>query len=153
MTAISPRHQVGFTLIELMITVAIVGVLAAVAYPAYTDQVRKGRRADARAAVMSLLQQQERYMTQRNTYKDFTFAAPDPAFKHFVGESATNYTHQLGARQCRLLSNGVQPALADCIEVFATPRTTAADPQVTEMAIDTLGRRNCLGSDTSRCWK
>ena len=68
----SIRKLQGFTLIELMIVVAVVGVLAAIAYPAYTDSVLKGRRAQARAALTELLQQQERYMTQNNCYLGFS---------------------------------------------------------------------------------
>ena len=59
------KRATGFTLVELMIVVAIVGILAAIAYPSYVDSVRKGKRADGRAALTSLLQQQERYFTQK----------------------------------------------------------------------------------------
>lgn len=60
--------QLGFTLIELMITVAIIGILAAVAYPAYTEQVAKGRRADARVRLVAAQQWMERYYTERYSY-------------------------------------------------------------------------------------
>jgi type IV pilus assembly protein PilE len=61
----------GFTLIELMIVVAIVGILAAIAYPSYQEQVRKGRRADAMAQLVTLAQAYERYYTSNNTYDGF----------------------------------------------------------------------------------
>lgn len=61
----------GFTLIEVMIVVAIVAILAAIAYPAYTDQVRKTRRADAKAALMELSQGAERFYTQNGTYTGY----------------------------------------------------------------------------------
>ena len=51
----------GFTLIELMIVVAIVAILTSVAYPAYTSSIIKGKRAEARAALTELMQQQERF--------------------------------------------------------------------------------------------
>jgi type IV pilus assembly protein PilE len=62
------NRQHGFTLIELMIVVAIVGILAAIAYPTYTEQVRKSRRAEAQAALMGLANAMERYFTSNSTY-------------------------------------------------------------------------------------
>lgn len=150
------RAHAGVTLIELMIVVAIIGLLAAVAYPAYTDSVLKGNRAEARAALMSLLQQQERYLTQMNTYE--TFAAGTPGTLPFKAYSSSEGTqarssHLLGARLCQAVG-GVTPTKRDCIEVFAEPKTGVfSDPKVTSMALDTQGRRTCAGTNTERCWK
>lgn len=55
-------------MIELMVTVVIIGILAAVAYPAYQDSVRQSRRAAAQAALISLGNAMERVFTQNNTY-------------------------------------------------------------------------------------
>lgn len=58
----------GFTLIELMVAVAIVGIIAAVAFPSYQNSIRKGRRADAMAAIASIQQAQERWRGNNATY-------------------------------------------------------------------------------------
>ncbi len=58
----------GFTLIELMVTVAIVGILAAVAYPSYQNQMKKGRRAAAQAHLMDIAQRQQEYLLDARTY-------------------------------------------------------------------------------------
>lgn len=63
------RHQhQGFTLIELMIVVAIVGILAAVAYPSYAEYIRRGHRAEARAGLLQGAQWLERAATATGTY-------------------------------------------------------------------------------------
>lgn len=67
MVAIQSRQK-GFTLIELMIVVAIIGILAAIAFPAYTQYVESARRADAQGALMSLANAMERFHTQNGTY-------------------------------------------------------------------------------------
>ncbi|MCB1919952.1 MAG: prepilin-type N-terminal cleavage/methylation domain-containing protein [Candidatus Competibacteraceae bacterium] len=61
------KRQRGFTLIELMITLAIVAIVAAIAYPSYTESVRKSRRADARAVLLEAAQYMERRYTQNLT--------------------------------------------------------------------------------------
>ncbi len=66
------RTAAGFTLIELMITVAVVAILAAIAYPSYQDQIRKSRRAQAKADLVELAQLAERFHTVNNTYAGWT---------------------------------------------------------------------------------
>ncbi|WP_286816547.1 type IV pilin protein [Marinobacter sp. UBA3607] len=63
------RANQGFTLIEVMIVVAIVGILAAVAYPSYQEHVKASRRAEAQSALMGLAAAMERHFTANNTYK------------------------------------------------------------------------------------
>lgn len=58
----------GFSLIELMVAIAIVGILAAVALPSYKDSTRKARRPDAKAALLDLASRQERYYSTNNAY-------------------------------------------------------------------------------------
>jgi type IV pilus assembly protein PilE len=63
----SQRIQ-GFTLIELMITVVIIGILASIAYPSYVEQVRKTRRTNAQSDLVELASFMERHYTENFTY-------------------------------------------------------------------------------------
>lgn len=62
------NRYAGFTLIELMIAVAIVGILAAVAYPSYQDHLRKGRRASAQTFMMDVANRQQQYLLDARNY-------------------------------------------------------------------------------------
>lgn len=161
----------GFSLIELMIVVAVIGILAAVAYPSYTDSVLKGRRAQARTALVELLQQQERYMTQRNCYLGFTTnssgtataSAPSPStacggvtassvpFKTFAGDNLASASYLLSATVCPGFGSGTL-SIASCVKVVATP--VKSDPKVGNLEVTSTGVKTCTGStsDKKLCW-
>jgi type IV pilus assembly protein PilE len=73
----TPRRRAGFTIIELMIVVAVAGVLALVAYPSFMDSVRKGQRAEAVAALAQVQQSQERWRANNASYADDAKLTPD----------------------------------------------------------------------------
>jgi type IV pilus assembly protein PilE len=139
----------GFTLIELMIVVAVIGILSAIAYPSYTEYVLRGRRAEARTALMDLMQQQERFFTQTGAY-----AAPlTTAFKAFSGDSAANGYYTLQAAACTAPN---PTTLNLCVTLTATRKVTGSDPTVGDLTFDSTGFKSCInGTDTtkSKCWK
>lgn len=147
-TGTRPAAERGFTLIEVMITVAIVGILAAVAYPSYTGYVAKGNRAEGRAAVMKMLQDQERYFTQMNTYVvvDATAATGQP-LQNFSGSARATSRYFVGAAAC-----SAQLPINQCVLVTAVPQFGRGDPQVGSLTATSAGARSCTGTQPTLCW-
>lgn len=87
------NHNWGFTLIEVMVVVAIIGILAAVAFPSYQSFVRKGKRADARALIQSAAITQEKWRLSHATYASATtdLSPPCPGSGTCISEQG-NYT-------------------------------------------------------------
>ena len=74
-----PAATGGFTLIELMAVVVVLGILAAIAFPSFMDAVRKGRRSDAYAALSAVQQAQERWRGNHSAYTTSLTAQPTDA--------------------------------------------------------------------------
>lgn len=83
----------GFTLIELMIVVGIVGILAAIAYPNYTEYVQRGNRSEGQALLNDAAASQERFFAQNNSY---VTTAADIAKLGMRGTSGTTVTSDTG---------------------------------------------------------
>ena len=88
-----PAATAGFTLIELMAVVVVLGILAAIAFPSFMDAVRKGRRSDAFAALSAVQQAQERWRGNRSEYTTALTALPtdDPPGLGLSDHSASGY--------------------------------------------------------------
>ncbi|WP_456379500.1 type IV pilin protein [Thiolapillus sp.] len=95
------KNKNGFTLIELMIVVAVVGILAAIAYPSYTDSVRKAHRADGKGALMEAAQRMETIYARDASYANATLASPSSPEGYFTiaitSQDASSYTLQATA--------------------------------------------------------
>ena len=97
------RNLAGFTLIELMVTVAIVGILAAIALPAYTQYIARGKRAEARVAILEAEGWLERFNTENNSYAtapaNTSNAGFDARFSAVPRTGAANYGITLAVNQ------------------------------------------------------
>lgn len=123
----------GFTLIELMITVAIIGILAAVAYPAYLDQIRKARRAEAQAALMNIAARQQQMLLDTRSYA--------------TSVSALNVTLPGTVQQAYTVSVSVGTATVPSFTATAAPSGSQAKDKCGVMTVDQTGTKS-----PSTCW-
>ncbi len=83
----------GFSLIELLIAVALVGILAGIAYPAYTSHVQRAHRAEARAVLLEAAQYMERYYSAKTSYASASL--PDRLSRSPAGSTAADARYTL----------------------------------------------------------
>lgn len=140
----------GFTLIELMVTVAVVAILAAVAYPSYIEQVRKSRRADAKAALVAAAQLMERSYTETNSYSNATIG--DAANNTFPDHAPADRPH---ADRTYDISFGT-PTTQTANSYTLTARragSQASDTACGDFTLTNTGLKGMQnGGTVSKCW-
>ena len=138
------KKTAGFTLMELMITVAIVSILASIAYPSYRDSINKSRRADAKAALSSAAQALERYYTEKNTYLNASLG--DNAGAIFPDHTPTDRDHGSAYYLLSITNQGAATYLLN-----ATPTGVMASDSCGVLTLDHLGQKGSALS-VARCW-
>ncbi len=133
------RGNAGFSLIEVLFVTALVAILAALAYPSYTEHIARARRADARATLMEVAQFMERYYAAKGSYADATLPARLQASP--AGSAAPSYTVALTAD-------------AATYKVTATPAAHLVDP-CGELSLTHTGvrARGGVGLSDEQCWR
>lgn len=140
----APAAETGFTLVELLMVVAIVGLLLAVALPSYQDSVLAGGRAEGQSLLMEVAADQERFYSINGNYS--TNAAPlaDPPQATRTSESDL---YQVSVAAC---TGGT---IADCFVATATPQGSQTDDSCTSLTLDHTGQRGANGDTVENCWR
>jgi type IV pilus assembly protein PilE len=144
-TQLLPRRRSGFTLIELMITVAIAATLAAIAFPAYNIQIRKSRRTEARTALLDLAARAERMYSVTNSYWDATNQLL-PVDLGYLSTDAWPLPVGAGYYQIRLSNSSATTFTFTATAIGAQ----AQDTQCATFSVDNTG--NQTATDPT-CWK
>ncbi len=150
MWPISRGRLAGFTLIELMITVAIVGILMAVAIPSFVEQMRKGRRSDAMVLLLDAYNRQEQYMLDNSTYSaDMTK----------LGFGASPAISEEGHYLVKVVTPSASCPINRCYELQARPVSgghQADDKRCAVFSMNFRGQQKALDASsndtTTECW-
>jgi type IV pilus assembly protein PilE len=137
------KTERGFTLIELLVTVAIVGILAAIAYPSYQDSVRRGNRADVKAILLEDAQFMERNYTEANRYDQTSGGA---AIVLPVLQSPRTGI----AKYTIALATGAAPA--QTYTLTATAVGTMAGDACGNFSLTDTGLQAASGGSVADCW-
>ena len=124
----------GFTLTELIVVVAIVGILAAIGLPMYSDYSRTSKRADAQQSLLRMAQLQERYFTERNTYAPQT---SDLGYSDAPPNAANLAVSNEEFWALSVVPPAGPPYLTYTLR--AVPNGTHSDPECAAITVDSTG--------------
>ena len=149
------KKLAGVTLVELMVTLAVLAILVSVGYPMYTDQVRKARRADARGGVMELAMAMDRHEGAFGRYTEsktsitgvtFTDGNPTPGVNATFDDDVTRIANQYSEFFAFTIT-----ADADTYTITAVP--TGTDSVCTSISIDQTGTKTAVPTgNVDLCW-
>jgi type IV pilus assembly protein PilE len=150
----SGKHQsLGFTLIELMVTVAIVSILATIAVTSYSSQVQKSRRTEAKSALLDLAGREERLFSTTNAYSSDAFALG------YATASAPMTSVNFGNRYYKLTAVAPDPLQSASIPSYiltavpAAGTSQAGDTTCATFSVNQLGQQTVSGTATAAsCW-
>ncbi|TDK63606.1 type IV pilin protein [Sapientia aquatica] len=139
--------QSAITLIELVIALALLSLVATLAFPMYHDAILKVRRTEAKTALYNVMQQQERFYTQKNSYAEFNSVNDQASFKKWSGESKSTSHYELSAQACH------GKTLKECVQLTATP-IDFNDPICGDLVLDSANNKSYSKgtSPNSACW-
>ena len=134
----------GFTLIEIMIALVIVGILVMVALPSYQGSLRKSRRVDGMDTLLELASRQERFYARTGTYT--TDISGATGLDYGSTQSPDGY-YSLTAAAC------ATGTIATCYVLSAAPQgVQASDTQCGTLQLGSNSGKTATGTDGARCW-
>ena len=144
-------HEQGVTLVELLVTVVVLGILAAIGTPMYRQYIERAHRVDATTALMRLAANQERFYLQNNTYADDDELAD--AMPEGLGIGATeNGYYTLSITDAEDLTVGYTANAT-----IAAGGEQATDTECWRFSITHQGTRSAVTEDdednTDECWR
>jgi type IV pilus assembly protein PilE len=141
----------GFTLVEVMVTVSIIALLAAVAIPGYTLQIRKSRRVEARLALLDFAAREERFFSTNSAY---TTLPANLGYSGGFPQTDSSGYYQIGVCVADTTAcAGSTASTGGAFVVQATPvGIQAQDTGCTSFSLDSTGVESGTGASASACW-
>jgi type IV pilus assembly protein PilE len=152
-----PARWAGFTLIELMVVVAIATILLSIAIPSYMTYIRQSRRTEAKTAVLDAAGREERFFSTNGALYTNTPASLGYTTLNAIGSGYYNLTVCVPANaNCTGGLAMPNPPAAPSYTIVATPvagQSQAADAQCTAYAVDSTGQQYATGTGgIAYCW-